>query len=204
MDILKFIKKNFSLLVIAILVIIILLQRSCTGPVKGEKEIIKIEGKKYEVIKRDTIIKLVTQTVYKPGEVIYRDVPVYVEVPADVDTAAILKNYFAINIYKDTLNLKDSLGYIAILDSITQNGILSRQYDARLNKIQTNTFLKELNTQFYLGGSLGMQLPDNLLIGGNALLKTKQDKVYGLGFGINSQLDPYIYGTMLWKISFRK
>lgn len=199
----EFIKQNFSLVVIALLVIIILLQRSCTSQ-PTEKEIIKIEGKKYEVIKRDTVIKTVTQTVYRPGEIIYKEVPIYVEIPTDVDTLAILKNYFAINVYKDTLHLKDSLGYVSIIDSITQNGIKSRYFDANINKFENNTYLKELNTQLYLGGSLGIQKPDNLLLGANAFLKTKQDKVYGISIGVNSHLDPYIYGTLLWKISFKR
>ena len=130
----------------------------------------------------------------------------YIDVPANVDTAAILKQYYALQVYKDTLHLKDSLGYIAVIDSISKNSLLGRTWDARINKTTvTNTiYLKELTNQFYLGGSLGIQKPDDLMIGGNAILKTKTDKIFGLGFGVNTQLQPYFQGTMLWKLSFKK
>lgn len=203
MKLFEFIKKNFSLLVIAVLVIIILLQRSCTSQ-PGDKEIIKIKGKSYEVIKRETVVQTVTQTEYRPGETIYKEIPIYVEVPANVDTASILKNYFAVNVYKDTLRLKDSLGYVSVIDTITQNGIKGRYFDAHINKFETNTYLREMRTQLYLGGSLGIQKPNNLTLGANAILKTKQDQMYGLGVGLNTELQPYIYGSMLWKISFKK
>lgn len=204
----NFIKKNFSLLVIAVLVIIILLQRSCTSTSNGGKEVVKINGKKYEVIKRetDTVRVEVAHNVYKAGKDIYHEVPVYINVPANVDTASILKDYYAMRVYKDTLKLKDSLGYIAVTDSISKNVLLGRTWDAKVNKTTvTNTiYLKELSNQLYLGGSLGTLKPNNLTIGANAILKTKKDHMYGLGFGVTSELNTYIQGSLLWKISLKK
>ena len=103
----NFIKKNFTLLVIALLVIIILLQRSCSGHGDqiNKSEIIKIEGKSYEVIKRitDTLIVPTVQTVYKAGSTIYKDRTIYVEIPTRIDTTQIINEYLSINVYKDTL-----------------------------------------------------------------------------------------------------
>lgn len=206
----NFIKKNFSLLIIAALVIVILLQRTCTPKNPEPKEIIKIDGKKYEVIKRvtDTLKIPVIHNVYKKGEDIYHEIPVYVDVivPSNIDTGLILKKFYATHVYKDTLHLKDSLGFIAVTDSISKNKLVSRSWNAKVNKTTINNtiYLKELSNQFYLGGSLGMQRPGQFLLGGNAILKTKADKVFGLGVGINSQLQPYFQGSMLWKISFKK
>ena len=206
----NFIKKNFSLLIIAALVIVILLQRTCTPKNSEPKEIIKIDGKKYEVIKRvtDTLKIPVIHNVYKKGEDIYHEIPVYVDVivPSNIDTGLILKKFYATHVYKDTLQLKDSLGFIAVTDSISKNKLVSRSWNAKVNKTTINNtiYLKELSNQFYLGGSLGMQRPGQFLLGGNAILKTKTDKVFGLGVGVNSQLQPFFQGSMLWKISFKK
>lgn len=205
----NFIKKNFSLLIIAALVIVILLQRTCTPKNSEPKEIIKIDGKKYEVIKRvtDTLKIPVIHNVYKKGEDIYHDVPVYIQVPVNADTAAIIKEYFAMHVYKDTLTLKDSLGYVSVIDSITKNGLVGRQWNAQVIKtvINNTTYLKELpRTQLYLGGSLGVQKPSYTTIGFNAILKTKKDHMYGFGIGTNSELNTYIQGSMLWKISLKK
>jgi ABC-type uncharacterized transport system ATPase component len=49
-----------------------------------------------------------------------------------------------------------------------------------------------------------MQRPENLTIGGNLILKDKKDRMYGLGYGVNSQLNSYFQASMLWKISLKK
>ena len=206
-------KNTFSLLVIAglvLLIIAILLQRSCTSKDPKTKEIVNIDGKKYEVIKRvtDTLKIPVIHNVYKKGEDIYHEVPVYVDVivPSKIDTGLILKKFYATHVYKDTLHLKDSLGFIAVTDSISKNTLVSRSWNAKVNKTTINNtiYLKEISRQVYLGGSLGMQRPGQFSIGGNAILKTKTDKLFGLGVGINSQLQPWVQGAMLWKFSLKK
>jgi hypothetical protein len=206
---LSLIKNNFNYLIILALVVIVIIQHSCSSTTVSPKEIIKIDGKKYEVVKResDTIKVEVAHNVYKKGQDIYHEVPVYINVPANVDTAAILKEYYAMRVYKDTLQLKDSLGYVAVTDSISKNILLGRIWDAKVNKtvINNKIYLKELpKNQVYFGGSLGLQKPSYLTIGGNVLLKTKNDHIYGIGVGVNSELNTYLQGTMLWKISLKK
>ena len=71
--------------------------------------------------------------------------------------------------------------------------------------IDNTIYLKELpKNQVYFGGSLGVQKPLYVTVGGNLLLKTKNDHMYGIGVGVNSQLNTYFQGTMLWKISLKK
>ena len=205
----NFIKKNFSYLVIAALVIVIIFMRSCSGTSNGGKEIIKVDGKKYEVIKRetDTIRVPVIQTVYKPGNDIIHEVINYVNIPANVDSMAVVKDYFATRVYKDTLKLEGDLGYITVTDSITKNALAGRLWNSNVNKTTINNtiYLKELpRTQLYIGGTLGMQRPEALTIGGNLILKDKKDRMYGIGYGVNSNLNSYFQASMLWKISLKK
>jgi hypothetical protein len=149
----------------------------------------------------------VVQTVYKPGKDIIHEVINYVNIPANVDSLAVVKDYFATRVYKDTLKLEGDLGYITVTDSITKNALAGRLWNSNVNKTTINNtiYLKELpRTQLYIGGSLGMQRPENLTIGGNLILKDKKDRMYGLGYGVNSQLNSYFQASMLWKISLKK
>jgi len=207
----EFIKKHFSLLIIAILVVIIVLQRSCTStkdPVKPA-ETVKIDGKTYDVVKKktDTIFVPITQTVTKPGKDIYHDVPVYISVPEKIDTQTIVNQYFSRTIYKDTLQLKESLGYIAVTDTIEKNSIKGRKWYTNVNKftIENTIYVKEPPVmKIFGGGEIGIQKPTYVYIGANLSLVTKKDKMFGLHIGVNSNLDPYIAGSMAWKISFKK
>lgn len=209
MNTFTFIKKNFSLLIIISLIIIILLQRACT-PSCSTGAIIK----KYEIIKRDTVtVKIpVITTIYKKGDTVYQETPVYINVPtyinipATVDTASILREYHTLHIYKDTLQLKDSMGYVSVIDSISKNKITGRLWIANVNKTATiNTiYLKERKNELYLGGAMTLQKPRQVLVGCNIMLKTKAEQIFGLGFGINPQIRPYLQGSMLWKVSLKK
>lgn len=207
----NFIKKNFTLLVIALLVIIILLQRSCGGNSNqiNKPEIIKIEGKSYEVIKRitDTLIVPTVQTVYKAGNTIYKDRTIYVEIPTRIDTTQIINEYLSINVYKDTLLLRDSLGYISVIDSISKNLLIGRVWDAHVNKTTINNtiYLKPLpKNQLYLGGMLSYARPAEVLIGTNLILKTKTDKMYSIGYSVSSGINSYFHIGIAWKLSLKK
>lgn len=207
----NFIKKNFTLLVIALLVIIILLQRSCNGNSNqiNKPEIIKIEGKSYEVIKRitDTLIVPTVQTVYKAGSTIYKDRTIYVEIPTRIDTTQIINEYLSINVYKDTLLLQDSLGYISVIDSISKNLLTGRVWDAHVNKTTINNtiYLKTLpKNQLYLGGMISYARPAEVLIGTNLILKTKTDKMYTIGYSVSSDVNSYFHIGIAWKLSLKK
>ena len=110
--VLNFLKKlDFKTMVILGLLVVVVLMRMCSGKPEPKKgNVVKIDGKKYEVVKHDidTEYVKVTQTVVKQGKDIIHDVPVYVNVPVNVDTNAILKDYYAKYCIKDTLRLKDS------------------------------------------------------------------------------------------------
>jgi len=205
-------KKIFDIktLVIAVLLIIILFLRLCTPKPPIKREIIKIDGKKYELIKHtiDTEYVTKTKTVYKPGKDIYVTDTIYVDVPKDVDTAAILRDYYAKRVYKDTFQLDDSLGTVSISDTVHQNKLLGRLFYASINKtiINDKKIVKELpKNQLYAGGEIGVDRITGInFFGPNIVLKTKTDKMFSLGAGINNNRAITIQGGVYWKIKLKK
>jgi hypothetical protein len=210
---------NIKNIAIAVLIAIILLEYFNPGG-KMPGRTIRIEGKKYEVIKHDidTLEVVKTKVVTKKGADIYHETIVEkeVKIPAIVDTAALLKDFFAKNVYKDTLRLPDSLGMVAVTDTITQNKILGRTFNASVKQreIKETLIVKELpKTQVYYGFNGGFNKADVVSnIGAGVIVKTKKDKIYQLGAGVanrvvdgtNGSLSPYIGAGVYWKIKLKK
>jgi hypothetical protein len=212
---------NFKNIAIVALILFILLQWFNPGGVMPGKKVY-IEGKAYEVIKHDidTIDIVKTKVVTKKGEDIYHETivekEVQVQVPAIVDTMALLKDYYSKVLYKDTLVLPDSLGIVSLLDTISQNRILGRTFNASVKQrtIKETMIVKELpKTQVYYGLTGGFNKADVVSnVGAGLLIKTKKDKIYNLGIGVsnrvsdgtNGTLSPYIGGGVYWKIKFKK
>lgn len=210
---------NLKNITIAVLVVIVLLEYFNPGG-KMPGRTVRIDGKKYEVIKHDidTFEVVKTKVVTKKGADIYHETIVEKEVviPAIVDTAALLKDFFAKNVYKDTLRLPDSLGIVAVTDTITQNKILGRTFNASVKQreIKETLIVKELpKTQVYYGFNGGFNKADVVSnIGAGVIVKTKKDKIYQLGAGVanrvtdgtNGTLSPYVGAGVYWKIKLKK
>lgn len=210
---------NLKNIAIALLIVVVVFQQ-CGGNKKTTGEIVKVDGKKYELIKHeiDTFEIVKTKVVTKKGEDIYHETIVEKEViiPTIVDTAALLKDFFAKNIYKDTLNLPDSLGIVSLIDTITQNKILGRTFNASVKQrtIKETTIVKELpKTKVFYGLEGGFNKADVVShLGLGVLINTKQDKIFHLGIGAANRttdgtsgtLSPYIGGGVYWKIKFKK
>jgi hypothetical protein len=96
----------------------------------------------------EPIIKTVTETEYisSPPDTIQVDTIIYKtkvkwrtqEIPQDVDTSAILEDYFSKYYYSEVIDL-DSLGTLTINDTITQNKIYSRNYITNFKFPHTTT-----------------------------------------------------------------
>jgi hypothetical protein len=208
---------NLKNIAIALLIVVVIFQQ-CGGNKTKTGEIVKVDGKKYELIKHeiDTFEVVKTKVVTKKGEDIYHETIKEITIPAIVDTQALLQDFFAKNIYKDTLQLPDSLGTIAMIDTITQNKILGRTFNASVKQrtIKETLIVKELpKTQVYYGLTGGFNKADVVSnIGAGLLIKTKKDKIYNLGIGVanrvtdgtNGTLSPYIGAGVYWKIKFKK
>lgn len=210
---------NLKNIAIAVLVVIVLLEYFNPGG-KMPGRTVRIDGKKYEVIKHDidTFEVVKTKVVTKKGADIYHETIVEKEViiPAVVDTAALLKDYYSKVLYKDVLVLPDSLGTVAVTDTISQNKILGRTFDAKVKQreIKETLIVKELpKTQVYYGFNGGFNKTDVVSnIGAGVIIKTKKDKIYQLGAGVanrvtdgtNGTLSPYVGAGVYWKIKLKK
>ena len=210
---------NFKNIAIAALIIFVLLQWFNPGDILPGKKVF-IAGKAYEVIKHeiDTVDIVKTKVVTKKGEDIYHETIVEKEVliPAVIDTAALLKDYYSKVLYKDVLVLPDSLGTVAVTDTISQNRILGRTFNANVKQrtIKETTIVKELpKTKVFYGLEGGFNKADFVSsVGAGVLINTKKDKIYQLGVGVdnrttdgtNGSFSPYVKGGVYWKIKFRK
>ena len=210
---------NFKNIAIAALIIFVLLEWFNPGGVMPGKKVF-VNGKAYEVIKHDidTIDIVKTKIVTKKGEDIYHETIVekQVVIPAVIDTMALLKDYYSKVLYKDTLVLPDSLGTVSILDTITQNKILGRTFNASVKQrtIKETMIVKELpKTKVFYGLEGGFNKADFVSsVGAGVLINTKKDKIYQLGLGVNNKttdgtnggFTPYIRGGVYWKIKLKK
>lgn len=199
-----------SLLIIG-LVVVILLMRACSGDGDSTKpETTTINGHTYEVVdkKVDTVYVPKDTIVYRPGKIIYKDKPIYIPIPPNVDSLAIIKDYYSAIVYRDTLHLGENMGFVSVTDTISQNKIVGRLWSARLKQqtIHETTIVKELpRTQLYIGGTVGFgtKSPINF-VGPTLMLKTKSDRVYLLSAGYGVDQRTVIQGGLLWKIKLRK
>jgi len=210
---------NFKNIVIAALIIFVLLEWLNPGGVMPGKKVF-VNGKAYEVIKHDidTIDIVKTKVVTKKGEDIYHETIKHDTAIKliNVDTVALLHDYFAKNIYKDTLTLPDSLGTVAVTDTIYKNQLLGRTFNANVKQrtIKETMIVKELpKTKVFYGLEGGFNKADFVSsVGMGVLINTKKDKILQLGLGVNNQtidgingsFSPYIRGGVYWKIKFKK
>lgn len=192
--------KNIIYIAIIAFLAIFILKSECGKP-KAPGQDIKIDGKKYELVKTDTIYKEHTTKVYKKGEDIFHDTTIYVEIPKDVviDTQAILKDFYAKNAYIDTLHTE--LGPVVVKDTIQKNKMAGRSYEAYLKTKEIVTYVKDKpKAQLYLGvrgdvtsekkfGGVGPQI----------MLKTKKDKMYGVGVMLTNE-KPVYSANFLFKL----
>ena len=211
---------NLKNIAIAVLIAVVVFQQ-CGGNYKRNAEIVKVDGKKYELLKYaiDTVEVVKTKVVTKKGDDIYHETIIEkeIQIPAVIDTLALLKDYYSKVLYKDVLVLPDSLGTVDVTDTISQNKIFGRTFNANIKQriIKETTIVKELpKTQVYYGITGGFNKVDVVSnLGAGVLIKTKGDKIYQLGIGVankvgtdgtNGVLSPFIGGGVFWKIKFKK
>lgn len=218
-----------TLLIMALCVFLLL--RNCSSDSGDVGETVKVDGKKYELIKQKIDTVVVEKTVKVPTYVpkyITKVVTETVEVPIDIDTTAILQDYFAKYEVKDTLNLtydfpssvtdslgnkpNPTLGYGILTDVISQNQIQSRDVNwfFKIPTVYNTTIVKEpAKNQLYYGFNIGGTKQDIFTsASGGLIFKNKKDQLYQLNLGVqtvpNGGTSPYIGGGMYWKINLNK
>jgi len=205
---------DLKFLIIVILSAILLFEK-CGNEKDGET--VNIDGKNYKLLlhKIDTfeVYKTKTETV-KGDDIFHENYSVdtaYIKQLGEIDTAAIILDYFSKNVYKDTLRFNDSLGYVYIIDTITKNKILNRTWASSIKErlVHETTIVKDPpKVEYYLGLYGNFDKKDYLnSIGGSAIIKNTKRNMYQLNFGLTNkpytttqQFTPYIGGGVYWKI----
>jgi len=180
-------------LLIIVLVVLVLFQSQCSRKDPVEPEVIVTIETKWDTVN-------VIQTEYVP-KWRTRVVTEHDTIPQDIDTMSILKDYYAKYHYTDTLTL-DTLGFLVLNDTISQNSILSRSFTSDIS-IPTTTITKEIylkKREFFWGMGLNGDPSQLNYLGGEFMYKNKKRNMFGVGVGVNQDLQPVFSGRMYWKI----
>jgi hypothetical protein len=123
----------------------------------------------YVPVPYDSLILLPGDTVFLVGDTVF--------IPEDVDTAAILNEYFKIFVYKNVL-FDDTNAFISIEDTISRNKILSRnvfaEFHPHVYHIQHEPIPKNV---LYLGLGAG-GTTDRFGVEAYIALKNKSDRIW--------------------------
>ena len=191
--------RNLQTLLIVVLAVFLFLQRSCSFTPKVEPEIITEIVTKFDTVKvtkKEYVPKYITKTIVEIDSF---------QLP--IDTAFILRDYYAEYFYTDTIKI-DTLGTIVINDTITRNLISMRDVQSNI-LIPTTTVTNTVyinKRELYGGISVsGVTKPSQgetpiKFIGGELLYKNKKKQIYGFGLGVDETFTPIISGRMYWKI----
>jgi len=196
---LKDLFRNLQTLLIVVLAVFLFLQRSCSSTPKVEPEIITEIVTKFDTVKvtkKEYVPKYITKTIVEIDSF---------QLP--IDTAFILRDYYAEYFYTDTIKI-DTLGTIVINDTVTRNLISMRGIQTNIlipTTTVTNTIYvnkRELYGGFSVSGITYTPPGGTPIkhIGGELLYRNKKKQVYGLGLGIDETFSPVISGRMYWKI----
>ena len=198
--------KKISYLLVAVLIVIILLQR-CGGilvPVPQSKtdtvvemryDTVIIKGKSKPVFikgERDTIIETETKYILSKTDS---------DISERFDT--LVQLYSMKNIYLDSIPV-DTFGYIKITDTVQQNKFLGRSFITSVVIPEktitiTNTIYPKPKRQFYIGGGIsGNKTSPVNSINAGLLYKDRRDRIFGIGASYDGQINFGIQSY--WKI----
>ena len=201
----QFITKNLLTLMVGALLLIVILQQC-----KGTPEI------EAPTVVRDTVLVVKESlTVTKPQlveTIESHDSIIMKEYVPDTNYAKLVAQYqevvnqlLAKNIMQDSVAI-DSVGYVKITDTVQKNLVIGRSTKVNIRYPiirETITLPAKKTNQLYVGGAiLGDPAPNAIMA--SALLKTRNEKLFGGSLSINT------YGNMqygihsYWKIKLKK
>lgn len=189
--------KKAPWVIIGTLLIIIFLQRIWLPTRKP------LDGNKAETIYDtilDTVPYPVTRYVPKP---VFKDTGSTKWKWHQVDTTAILQDYYSRHYYVDTL-ANDSMALIIIRDTISRNLIISRQKQLTFypRTIKETSILKVPEVQkrkVFVGLAIGRN-PEQFGLSPSILYASRKDNAYSISYDV---LNHDIYLSMYWKIRFK-
>jgi len=194
-----------DILILGLIVIIILL-KMCGGKEITEPTVITETEIRYDTITNEIteyVPKLVTRILRKTDTVKQTQFITQtdtISVPQKIDTNAILDDYFASYVYSDIQNL-DSIK-LEIQDTISENKIVSRSIKySILYPTITITNTKYINRhEFYLGVGFAGSTQRLSFAGLQFNYKDKKRNLFGIGFGIDSDIQPVLSAQCLWRL----
>lgn len=188
--------KNIQNILIVSLVVIILWLQNCSGnggvSPTSPTTITEIS------IEYDTIRETIPEYIPKWKTRVEVKIDTFTQ---PIDTLSILADYYAKYYYKDTIKV-DTIGYVIVVDTLTRNSIFSRNVVSNFT-IPTTTITNTKyinNREFYMGLKVQGRTDQLNYVGGELLLKTRKDKAYSVGVGLNQEFQPVISGGMFFKI----
>lgn len=139
----------------------------------------------------------VHDTIKTPGPVVVREE--VREVPADVDTAAILQQYFTARTLSDTFHLRD-VATVRITDTVLENNIVGRMVDYELAQLVPSAvtfYPSEKTLHSRLALTAGMQLGGEqaAVMGGVRFKRTE----LGLGYDLRLRRPSVFFKYDLWQ-----
>lgn len=202
-------KPNFSFIIIILLTLVIILQRTCSKSAKTADDKI--------TIKTDTVWKHTHDTVYKDVKVVEKvfvkpeNVNYYPGETIDTCKARfqnLLKEHLVRTVYSDTLKL-DSLGTIVVRDTVWINKLYGKRSYTKNYKIPqvtktiTITKQEEPKRQLYVGLNGFANRNDITAFSPGFIYKTKKDQIYQASVGVSFDgTVTYGFGTY-WKIKIK-
>ena len=185
--------KNIQTLLIVVLAVLLLLQRSCSSTPPVEPKVITEIVTHWDTVKVET-----TKYVPKIVEKVVVEIDTF---STPIDTVTVLKDYYAKYFYTDTIQI-DTLGSIVINDTITRNLISMRDVQSNIF-IPTTTITNTIylyKREFFGGISVGATNQAVQNINGELLYVNKKRDAYGFGIGLNPDFQPIFTGRIYWKI----
>lgn len=202
----QFIKTNFFNLLVAVLLVVILLQK-CSQPVDP---IVPTVIRDTAWVVKDSLIVSKPQ-VTKTIQVESHDTIINQYLP-DTNYAKLVVQYqevvntlLAKNIHSDSIRI-DSNGYVKITDTVQRNLITGRssQVNIRYPIIkETVTIPQKKVTQLYVGGVVQADPAINQA-GVGALLKTRNDFLFGGSLSVNTYGNLQYGVGAYWKLKLKK
>jgi hypothetical protein len=202
----QFIKNNFFNLLVAVLLVIILLQK-CSQPVEP---VVPTVVRDTTWIVKDSLVYSKPQVI-KTIKVESHDTIINHYVP-DTNYAKLVVQYqevvntlLAKNIHLDSIRI-DSNGYVKITDTVQRNLLVGRSSEVNIRYPiikETVTIFPKKVTQLYIGGVVQGN-PGISQISVGALLKTRNDFLFGTSLGVNTDGNLQYGAGAYWKLKLKK
>lgn len=199
-------KDNLLLLIVGVLVTIVVMQQ-CNKPVPSELP--KVVRDTTWIVKDSLIISKpqVTKTILVDSKdtILNHYIPDTNYAKLVIQYQELVNELLAKNIHEDSIRI-DTNGYVKIIDTVQKNIIVGRSSQVNLRYPiikETVTLPAKKTTQLYVGGTIHAGREINQA-GVGALLKTKNDFLFGGSVNINTYGNLQYGVGAYWKIKLRK